>query len=645
MLRLTRRPTGIVPGEGVGVLVLKRLRDARRDGDQIHAIIRGIGAGHAESTTEAMQLAMNRAFQIAGVAPGDVALVEMDGIGLPQKDQEQLAAVLAAYGSAQRSEPLLVSTITGQIGHTAGVSAMASLMKASFEVETGQMPATFGLKNPLDIVAKNAQAIQVATQPLSIRHTTRDGRRFAAVSSFGKGQAYHILVERGQKVAVSAADARTGGRKTAGRSPSPRHAMAATPLAPAADSRIFRLGAATPAELTAKIGQALADASTAFAAAATSRFRPEDHSRLAIVAGNAESLARKLQLAAKQFANPDARLVLEQQGCFYRQLPVRRPRVAFVFPGQGSQYAGMLRELVRDVPAAAAAMREIDAVMTLRGYQTFAQMAWENPAQLGTDIWVTQIVMLLADLIMHAAVTDLGIRPDLVTGHSYGEFAALTAAGVWDLRRRDYRGPRALRSHPGHAHRARHADGDDRAAGNDRAAGRHAGRAGHTSPTTTRRIKPSSAGGPKSCSSWPICWPHAGTSRRCCPCPVRSTRRSWRASARFWLARWTLAAAAAARAAAVERHESLRRRAGRYSRQPGRAAHHAGALCRVDQPHRRRAGDRVRRGRTAAGPDQAQSPDSGRTQHRRASSPATIPSTRASNSFCKFGPCWNAWAY
>ena len=93
----------------------------------------------------------------------------------------------------------------------------------------------------------------------------------------------------------------------------------------------------------------------------------------------------------------------------------------------------MLRDLVRDVPAAAATMREIDAVMLWRGFQTFAQMAWENPQQLGADVWVTQIVMLLSDLIVHAALGDRGIQPDLVFGHSYGEFAALTAAGVWDL--------------------------------------------------------------------------------------------------------------------------------------------------------------------------------------------------------------------
>ena len=159
--------------------------------------------------------------------------------------------------------------------------------------------------------------------------------------------------------------------------------------------RIYHVGGATPTEIAAKLEAAQANPAAAFAAANQTKFTPADRSRLAIVASSAEALAKKLQLAAKQFTNPDARTVLEQQGCFYRQVPVRKPRVAFLFPGQGSHYAGMLRELVRDVPAAAAAMKRIDDVMAQRGYQTFAQMAWDNPAQLGNDVWVTQVVMLL----------------------------------------------------------------------------------------------------------------------------------------------------------------------------------------------------------------------------------------------------------
>jgi acyl transferase domain-containing protein len=421
--------TGIVPGEGVAVVLLKRLGDARRDGDKIHAIIRGIGAAHAEAAEQSIELAINRAMENARVDPADVALVEMDGTGLPERDQDQVCALIATYGKSKRAEPLLVSSITGQIGHTIGASAMVSLVKASLEVEKGQMHATVGLKTPLPVVSQNSGQIQAVTAPLTVRHTSRDGRRLAAVSSYGKGLAYHILLERGEKVAPSQrAEAPTSARQPlAAASP----AVSAPPMSAAAECKILRLGAATAAELTAKIERALADPTRAFGE--PTEFVAADRLRLGVVASSADALAKKLQIAAKQFANPDAQPVLDQQGCFYRRLPVRRPRVAFVFPGQGSQYPGMLRELVRDVPAAMTAMQEIDAVMQARGYQTFGQMAWERPEQLGADIWVTQVVMLLADLIVHRSLVDMQIQPDLVTGHSYGEFAALTAAGVWDF--------------------------------------------------------------------------------------------------------------------------------------------------------------------------------------------------------------------
>ena len=88
---------------------------------------------------------------------------------------------------------------------------------------------------------------------------------------------------------------------------------------------------------------------------------------------------------------------------------------------------------MRDVPAAAAKMREIDSVLVRKGYKTFAELAWQNPAHLGVDVWVTQIAMLVSDLIVHAALANLGVRADLVAGHSFGEFAALAASGAWDL--------------------------------------------------------------------------------------------------------------------------------------------------------------------------------------------------------------------
>jgi acyl transferase domain-containing protein/NAD(P)-dependent dehydrogenase (short-subunit alcohol dehydrogenase family) len=111
----------------------------------------------------------------------------------------------------------------------------------------------------------------------------------------------------------------------------------------------------------------------------------------------------------------------------------RHNRVAFLFPGQGSQYTGMLRDLVKESPAAAAKLQEADAIMKRLGYQSFSEIAWTAGSGLGTEPWQTQISMLLADVIVLAALEDLGLRPDVVAGHSYGEFPALVAAGSLTL--------------------------------------------------------------------------------------------------------------------------------------------------------------------------------------------------------------------
>ena len=93
----------------------------------------------------------------------------------------------------------------------------------------------------------------------------------------------------------------------------------------------------------------------------------------------------------------------------------------------------MLRELVRESSAAAAKLHEVDALMKRLGHQSFSEIAWESGTGLGTDPFQTQVSMLLADIIVLAALNDLGVYPDVVAGHSYGEFPALVAAGAWTL--------------------------------------------------------------------------------------------------------------------------------------------------------------------------------------------------------------------
>ena len=410
---------GYFPGEGVGVVLLKRLSDAQRDGDKIRGIIRGIGAAHSENGVDSLRLAVERSLNVSSVAAKDISLLETDSSGLPETDHEILCATTTALESADRNQPLTVSTAIGQVGHTFGASGMVSLIKACLELDHAHVPATFGFESPMSSVA-SAERVQVPKQAAIIGDASNAGRRLAGINSISRKLSFHTILQHGSQVCES--------------SPAAEPVTAsAPPVAVTADYRICRIGAASHEQWIAQLNQAQTETLQRFAAADTRRFGPADRFRLAIVADSAATLATKLQTAAKQIAMPSARPLLERQGIFYRQLGAPTPRVAMLFAGQGSQYSGMLRELIEQVPAAHAAMLEADQAMTRLGLATFAQAAWDQPTQLGKDVWTTQAAMLMADWIMYAALSDRGIRPDLVAGHSYGEYAALLACGAWNF--------------------------------------------------------------------------------------------------------------------------------------------------------------------------------------------------------------------
>ena len=110
-----------------------------------------------------------------------------------------------------------------------------------------------------------------------------------------------------------------------------------------------------------------------------------------------------------------------------------RPRVAWMFPGQGSQYAGMLEPLIHEFPPAAEAMRRADQALARWGRGTFADLAWRFTDGLGVDVWQTQAAVLVANYIVAESLAALGVRPHVVAGLSFGEIAALVAAGAWSL--------------------------------------------------------------------------------------------------------------------------------------------------------------------------------------------------------------------
>lgn len=222
-----------------------------------------------------------------------------------------------------------------------------------------------------------------------------------------------------------------GGRAFPSPAPGPRRVSAAAATGRAC---IVRLGAENPERLAHRLRQAVADPESAWReAAAAAGFAARDAWRLAVVADSPSALAARLALVETVPVPADRWPALHEQGVFPHQRPPRPPRLAALSPGQGSQYPGMLRGLVAEVAAARAALEEVDRALADLAQPSWEALAWEQPlaARLGTDVWLTQAAVLGGDAIVSAALGSLGVRPDVVAGHSLGEMAALVAAGAW----------------------------------------------------------------------------------------------------------------------------------------------------------------------------------------------------------------------
>ncbi len=155
----------------------------------------------------------------------------------------------------------------------------------------------------------------------------------------------------------------------------------------------------------------------------------------AAIVCSSHELRDKARRLASQIEAPQALQALAEQAMFCSPPESRasKPKIAWLFPGQGSQYPGMLKSLVEGDPFAARKMREANQVLAEMNQPSFEELAWQPESQLGEDVWFTQAAMLLADWIMCSTLTNRGFAPSLISGHSFGEFAALLAAGCWDL--------------------------------------------------------------------------------------------------------------------------------------------------------------------------------------------------------------------
>ena len=407
---------GFVPGEGCGVVILRRLEDARRDGNPIRGVIRGVGASSDKSRLQAVERAAAAALREAELAPAMVTAVETCAVDDEQHERSEISALTAVFATSERDAPVTLGDLASQIGHTGGGSAMAALLKSALATQHGQLPPTLHLDREYSAIAE-AKTARANQKLMPLPGFAGTEYRAVAISSVHNQMAFQIVLDNGAPKP----------------SPGPTaSAPAQSAAAPGHDATLVaRYSADSAAALLDQLSPAQANSAAALGDEGAKRFS-HHRARCAILASGAEELARKLPLAADLIKRGRHDLAADQ-GIFFATETTPRPKVAFLFPGQGSQYSGMFRPLCERDPQVQAEVRHADELMGRYGFPTFSELAWNAGSPLGKDIWTTQIAVLLADWLAWRTTQHLGLRPDAIAGHSFGEFPALAAAGAWTI--------------------------------------------------------------------------------------------------------------------------------------------------------------------------------------------------------------------
>ncbi|MFJ6017422.1 amino acid adenylation domain-containing protein [Streptomyces sp. NPDC092952] len=411
------RANGYVRAEGVGLVALKRLDDALRDGDPIHAVVLGAGVNQDGRTNgitvpnaDAQVSLIRRVCGEAGITPGDLQYVEAHGTSTPVGDPIEANALSRALSVGRRPDaPCYVGSVKTNIGHTESAAGIAGLIKTVLCLKHRMIPPHINLEQLNTAIDQAASPFRIPTEPTP--WPAHEGPARAGVNSFGFGGTNaHVVVEQAPD------------RTTAGPAPEER-AWNILPLTARVPEALPELAAGIRRELAGTDGPAveLPDLGHTLA-----HRRQHLESRLSVVYSSRAGLDEAL--AAHVRGEPHPAVV---EG---KQLEADQRGLVWVFTGMGPQWWGMGRQLLDgDAVFREAVTRCDEAIRALAGWSLIEEMRADEAESRMAETWLAQTANFAVQVGLAAMWRHYGVRPDAVVGHSTGEVAAFYEAGVYTL--------------------------------------------------------------------------------------------------------------------------------------------------------------------------------------------------------------------
>lgn len=423
---------GTLLGEGVGVIVLKKLALAEADGDRIYAVIKGIGSasdgkakGLLTPRLEGEVLALKRAYESSGIDPATIGLIEAHGTGTRVGDKTEIESLGSLFGPRVGDLPsIALGSVKSMISHCLPASGSASIIKTALALHHRVLPPMLCDEVDPDLGIERTP-FYINTQARPWIHGGPQPRR-AGVNAFGFGGINaHVILEEYRPAVARRADA----------------ALMHVP----GNSELVTLAADSVAALAGLAGQ-LADhargparPSLAMLAKAASAQAAGEH-RLAVVASDAADLAAKLDQALARLGSEDAAPFKLRAGVHYGR-GAAPGKVCFVFPGEGAQYPNMLADLCLNFPQLREWFDFIEETAARRGASPRAPVVFPPPTcvpassreRIAAALFETDVAaesVFAASMGLYTLLDELGFRPDAMLGHSTGENTAITASGV-----------------------------------------------------------------------------------------------------------------------------------------------------------------------------------------------------------------------